>query len=160
MDEAKYNKQIGRIKRMVFKNDGEVYGFIEGNSSTNGKDYYFKPVKDEDLYLDRGDLVSFRPREYDDGKYSALNVMLLEKDTAFWNFLCSQNGESLYEKIKSSLGTRDLKKIWERIPVDQLLNHEWLSGLIAWIVGLRILVLYDVSDILVQQIALGVLYIL
>lgn len=126
MDEAKYNKQIGRIKRMVFKNDGEVYGFIEGNSSTNGKDYYFKPVKDEDLYLDRGDLVSFRPREYDDGKYSALNVMLLEKDTAFWNFLCSQNGESLYEKIKSSLGTRDLKKIWERIPVDQLLNHEWL----------------------------------
>ena len=41
MDEAKYNKQIGRIKRMVFKNDGEVYGFIEGNSSTNGKDYYF-----------------------------------------------------------------------------------------------------------------------
>ena len=126
MDEVKYNKQIGRIKCMVFKNDGEVYGFIEGNRNTNGKDYYFKPVKDEDLYLDRGDLVSFRPREYDDGKYSALNVTPLEKDTAFWNFLCSQNGESLYEKIKSSLGTRDLKRIWERIPVDQLLNHEWL----------------------------------
>ena len=125
MDEAKYNKEIGHIKCMVFKNE-KVYGFIEGNSSTNGKDYYFKPVKDEDYYLDRGNLVSFRPREYDDGKYSAFNVTPLEKDTAFWNFLCSQNGESLYEKIKSNLGTADLKKIRKRIPVDQLLNHEWL----------------------------------
>ena len=126
MDEAKYNKEIGRIKCIVFKTVEKAFGFIEGNSNTNGKDFYFKLFKDDDYYLDRGDLVSFRPREYNDGSYSAFNVTLLDKDTAFWKTLYSENGQNLYEKIKLNLRTKDLNKIWKRIPVDQMLNHEWL----------------------------------